>query len=351
MVDYRKFLGKTDTVVAPWWGGRSIDAPGRQLRLGAAPEKPGWYEFELKGRVASVKQAVDAPSLDELPRVRGFTWRDRLVGDGARAEVLRLMPEEELARFSPVTARRWHGGALLYEGVEFESEAEAGVREALAKGEGLKAISGVAAPLRAAFAFALIEQVARRLGVPVAPSEIRAHLSRIADEGTPGAEAVVRALIAEREETERELRELRARLAAAQVREDLAAAREARAAEQHFREQAELLTRDDLERARAARGDRAPRGRHVEDLAWAALEKAGAQFESCRHLGRNQLEVIFGFMDERFISIVDATTLQVIDSGICLGHPPRDDLITLDSLCGVIREAIDTGRLVILRAP
>lgn len=86
-------------------------------------------------------------------------------------------------------------------------------------------------------------------------------------------------------------------------------------------------------------------------MAWDALEKAGAQFESCRHLGRNQLEVIFGFMDERFISIVDATTLQVIDSGICLGHPPRDDLVTLDSLCGVIREAIETGRLVILRAP
>lgn len=351
MVDYRKFLGKSETVVAPWWGGRSIDVSGRQLRLSAAPAKAGWYEFELKGRVAAVKQPCDAPPLDKLPRVRGFSWRDRLVGDGARAEVMHLLPEEEAPRFSPITARRWHGGALIYEGLEFESEAESTVREALAKGEGLKNVSGVAAPLRAAFAFALVEQTARRMNVPVAPSEIRAHLSRIADEGTPGAEAVIRALMAEREETEREMRELRARIAAAQVREDLRAAREARAAEDLYRQQAELLSRDDLARARAARGDRPPRGRSIEDMAWDALEKAGAQFESCRHLGRNQLEVIFGFMDERFISIVDATTLQVIDSGICLGHPPRDDLVTLDSLCGVIREAIETGRLVILRAP
>ena len=66
-------------------------------------------------------------------------------------------------------------------------------------------------------------------------------------------------------------------------------------------------------------------------------------------LGNGELEVIFRFMGQRFISVVNALTFRVIDSGICLGHPPRDDLVTLESLCAVIREAIDTGRLVILR--
>jgi hypothetical protein len=54
-------------------------------------------------------------------------------------------------------------------------------------------------------------------------------------------------------------------------------------------------------------------------------------------------------MNERFSAIVDAATLQVIDSGICLGHPPRDDLITLESLPSVIKEAVDTHQLVMLR--
>ena len=63
----------------------------------------------------------------------------------------------------------------------------------------------------------------------------------------------------------------------------------------------------------------------------------------------DQLEVIFTFMNERFISLVDAATLQVIDSGICLGHPPADEELTLESLPSVIREAIDTDALVILR--
>ena len=65
----------------------------------------------------------------------------------------------------------------------------------------------------------------------------------------------------------------------------------------------------------------------------------------------DQLEVVFGFMGERFISLVDEDTLQVLDSGICLGHPPADKMITLDSLPAVIKEAIETDRLVILRAP
>jgi PAS domain S-box-containing protein len=194
-------------------------------------------------------------------------------------------------------------------------------------GASLIELKGVPAPLRAAFAFALIEQTARKMGVPVAPSEVRGHVVRVSDEGAAGAEAVVRALIAEREQTEREMRELRARVTAAQNHADLEAARQARVDE------------------RRRRGDDA------EARAEAALDKAGADLESTRRTGPQQLEVVFAFMGERFVSIVDQDTLRVLDSGICLGHPPADELVTLDSLPGVIREAIETHRLVILREP
>jgi hypothetical protein len=321
VVDYRKFLGKADVVLAPFLGGASIDAPGRRLKLAQAPEQAGWYRFELKGRVAHVQGPAEAPPLDELPRVRGFLWRERLVGDGARAEPLCLLPDEEPPRFSPVTARRWHGGALLFEGLEFESEAEGAVREALGEGRSLAGLKAIPAPLRAAYGFALLEQVGRRLAVPFAAAEVRAQVGTVADGGVPAAEGVLRALVAERLETEREMRELRARLAAAQLRAEVQAAR------------------DEQVRQRQARRETA------EDRAFAALEKAGARFESSRHVRGDQLEVVFGFMGERFISLVDADTLQVIDSGICLGHPPRDDLVTLESLPAVIKEAIDTDQI------
>ncbi|MDP3155583.1 MAG: hypothetical protein Q8N23_23125 [Archangium sp.] len=327
MVDYRKFLGKADTLIAPWFGGPSIDAPGRRLKLSLPPPRPGWYRFELKGRIATAKEAADPPDVSSLPKVRGFLWRDRLVTDNAKAEPLHLLPEEEPARFSPITARRWHGATLLFDALDFESEAEGAVREALATGAALHALKSIPAPLRAAYGFALAEQTARRLAVPVAAAEIRAHVGRIADGGVAQAEAVIRDLIAERAQTEREMAELRARLTAAQLRAELEHARQQRIQERQNRRET------------------------PEDRVWQALEKAGARFESSRHVRADQLEVVFGFMGERFISLVDEDTLQVLDSGICLGHPPADKLITLDSLPAVIKEAIETDRLVILRAP
>ena len=98
LVDYRKFLGKTDTLIAPWFGGPSIDAPGRRLKLSQPPPKLGWYRLELKGRIATPKEPADPPDLSALPKVRGFLWRDRLVGDNAKTEPLYLLPEEEPPR-------------------------------------------------------------------------------------------------------------------------------------------------------------------------------------------------------------------------------------------------------------
>ena len=327
MVDYRKFLGKTETVIAPWLGGPSIDLPGRRLRLPTLPPRPGWYRFEVKGRFATLKEATDPPDLSALPKVRGYLWRDRLVQDSAKADPLHLMPEDEPAPFSPITARRWHSDELLFDSLDFESEAEGAVREAVANGAALETIKAVPAPLRAAYSFALAERTARKLGVPVAASELRPHVARIANGGAPQAEAVIRELIAERAQAEREMAELRARIAAARVRAEVEQARQQRVEQQRHLKQS------------------------AEERASEALEKAGARFESCRRVHGTQLEVVFAYMGERFISLADEVTLQVIDSGICLGHPPSDRVLTLESLPSVIREAIETDRLVILRAP
>jgi hypothetical protein len=254
---------------------------------------------------------------------------ERLVREGSIAERVLFLPAEEPLRLSPCRARRWHSGELLFEVIDFESEAEEAARRALEEDTSLAQIKGVPATLRAAFAFAVLEAESRRIGIPAVPAELRPHLVRVAELGRPEAERALRALAAERVLAEREMVELR-------QRRDLV-----QRAQQAIEEQQRL----------AAQPGRQRRGGELDAVARAemALEAAGARMRSARGLGNGNLEVIFTFMDERFISVVNMATLQVVDSGICLGHPPRDDLVTLESLPSVIKEAIDTDRLVILR--
>ncbi len=323
MADYRKYLGKKDELTAPWLGGDFVHDAQRRLRVAARPERFGWYRFEVKRRVAHVVSAAEPGELTSLSAVRGHFWNEQLVVDGGKAVPVFLRPEEEPAQFAPLTTRRWHDGSLLFHQLDFESEVEGQARALLAEGAALTGLKGVPATLRAAWVYALASRTSQRLNINAVPAELKPFITRIAEGGVAAAEAALRALEAERLQANRELAELRQR--------------------QH----AELL-RDEVHRARAARGG----GRQtLEERIFYALESAGAQLESHRRAGEGRVEVVFRFHFTRFISIVDEATLQVIDSGICLGHPPRDDLVTLESLPSVIQEAMETDALVILRHP
>lgn len=339
-MDYRKFLGKEEERVLPYLGGAFLYAADRRLRLATEFDPPGWYRFRIKGREATVVGPADPEALESLPSVRGHLVGERLVREGSIAERVHFLPEEEPARLSPCRARRWHSGELLFDTLDFESEAEEAARRALEDDASLAQIKGVPATLRAAFSYAVLEAESRRLGIPAAPAELRPHLAKVAELGRPEAERALRALAAERALAEREMFELRRRREIADR------------ARQHVEAQAQLAEARQAG-AQAARAHRGGRNRRFEEDAMAraelALEAAGARVRSIRVLGQENLEVIFTFMDERFISIVNMATLQVVDSGICLGHPPSDNLVTLESLPAVIREAIDTDRLVILR--
>ena len=59
------------------------------------------------------------------------------------------------------------------------------------------------------------------------------------------------------------------------------------------------------------------------------------------------LVVRFRFRQRRFECVVHRETLQVIDAGVCLDG--YDDRFTLESLPGVIGEAIDTDLLHVVR--
>ncbi len=346
-VDYRKFLAQDTEVVLPYFGGTRLDARDRPLRLAAPLESPGWYRFRIQGRDATAGARAEPGPVEDLPRQRGYLLEDRLIIEGARAAELFFLPAEEPPRFAPVLARRWPSGELLFDQLEFESEAEEAVRRALEEEGPLVLVKGVPAPLRAAYGYALLGAASERLHVPMSFAEARPYVLQAAQEGRAGAEAALRALAAERLQAQREIEELLRRQRA-----------ERDAEVRRARQQAHLQAQRDLDRQvqaqREGREDELRRHgfRGVEVAgrrARQALEDAGARVHATRQLESGLLEVTYTFLGERFISVVQAATLQVVDSGICLGHPPRDELVTLDSLPSVIKEAIDTGRLVKLR--
>jgi hypothetical protein len=316
-VDYRKFLGKVETLVLPYFGGTSVVAETRRLRV-ANEVSPGWWSFEVRGRVATPIEATDAPDLSHLEVARGHYVRGFLFAVGKRAERIELFSEEEPAVFAICRARRWPSGGLLFEGLEFETEAEDAARRALEERRSLADEKGMAASLRAAFAYALVVECSRNLGIAASPGEVRSSVVEISERGVPAAEALLRRLD---EERLAERQRVDARLGV-------------------FRGRQQPLVPQRRSRNRATLENAAERAAE-------ALDAAGAVLNASRQIQGGMLEVTFRFMDERFITLVDAITLQVFDAGICLSG--EDRLVTLDSLPSVIKEAIETEALNITR--
>ena len=320
-MDYTKFLNKTEHVVLAYLGGRYAFGKDRRLTVDEPRPHPGFHRFEVKGKKARALEAVDSPEaeLRDLPKTRGHHVAGWIApGHASGVARVSLLPEEEPAPFAILRTRRWHSGDLVFESLEFDGEVEEEARLRLERLAPLTELKGVPASLRTAYGCALLLAIARRESVPLTVREAAGFAASAAD----GGEAVARDVL-------RNIAERRAEATARALVHD----------------------RDAM---RAQIAARARRGLRVDATldnapfrAEAALAGADARFLSSRSLGNGNLEVAFEFMGERFVSVVDAITLHVFDSGVCLAG--EDELVTLESLPGVIREAIETDALVITR--
>ena len=319
-MDYTRFLGKKEHVVLAYLGGAHVHGHDRRLRVEGERPAPGFHRFEVSGRNARALAPADPPDLGDLPRARGHLTAGWLVSAAGLAR-LSLLPEDEPPPLALARARRWPSGDLLFEALDFDSEIEEEARLRLERHAPLADLRGVPSTLRIAYGIALALSVSRRAGTPLAVREVAGRATHLADVG----EAAVHAVLADLE------------------RERLAAQR--RAWEQAIEEGRPQVT------LRGSGGARSrivtPTLENADDRADAALDGADARMLAARRLEEGNLEVVFEFMGERFVSVVNALSLQVLDSGVCLAG--EDRLVTLDSLPGVIREAIDTDRLVITR--
>jgi len=316
-VDYKAFLKPTEPVVLPYFGGTRVDTADRRLRLSEAPSAHGWWRFQIEGRRAVPLEPASPVDLSSLPAMRGHFVSGWVVASGSAMGRLALPPDEEPAPLAKVTARRWHSGDWLFDTLDFEDDAELAAREALEQRRALGAVKGVVPSLRAAFGYALGLATAEQLKIPMSIRELAPIVVEIAE----GGPAVVQQLF-----------------------DDLV--------EQRRQEEARIAQRAlEIELAnRAGKARVVPRAHNPREQCDDALSDARARMIGFRTLARGaQCEVTYTVDGERIITIVEPQTLRVIDPGVCLGHAGEHRTLTLDAMPSVIREAIETGRLNILR--
>jgi hypothetical protein len=306
-VSFQRFLGKSEIVVAPIVDG-VVWLRDRSVRCRA---QPGWYRVKVSGRTVTPEAPADPEEIERtfapLPLVRGPIvaldggWG--VVAGGARCARVALAPADEPLPLSPLRARRWPlGELLLWEALDFDGEIEELVRRALEEGRGIDELKGVPAPLRAAFVFSLARATGRQLGIPAAPLELGRWIGAIATQGRPAAEEALR---------------------------ELARERAVHAA-----------------RLRPPPPPPTPRPGDLEQRVERALRNTGATLRGVRRTD-GLVEVRWSFHDQRFVTLVEEGGLRVVDSGVCLAG--EDDLVTLESLPGVLEEAIREQHLVITR--
>ena len=310
-------LSASEERTLPWLGDAAILDRGRRWSLkGARPPEVGWHRFETSGgRTARwLGEGLADPDFEQgHTLLRGYLVGDRLIPDHASVKVSVdaifeqteqvWLVEPGLDRFVRALVARGSDGRLIYLRQEFPEGPELDVLEAWQdRADDIGHVPGVTPALELAFRWLSWQRLLAE--------ERLAEQRRLAEEAA---------------ELERLQQEEAARVAAYQ-----AAARDG--------QRRRVLAQQDFATA-----------------AQAALSVAGAELLDHReeYNDKQRRVVQFRFRRRRFECVVQADTLRIIDSGICLvDHTTGergDERFTLESLPAVIGEAMDRGVLHVFR--
>lgn len=316
-MSWQALLEEPKQKVLAWTGGRKITDGQRAWKIrGGLPREHGWYTFNIDGgRRASLVSPTPADppfDYDEGRRVvKGYLVGNRIIRDNVPLvldpnQIVRQTSQvyfvemglEPLTRATTVE----EDGRLLFVRTEFPLGPEMEALEAYEDRKiSLDGIPGVTPALDLAFRWMTLQ---------------------------------------------REREEERVRAQEQHRREEEA---------QRQREAAELERQCRQEEAFQHLGDRkALATRDFRSAAEAALRLSGSTLLDVRTTMWPEERVVrFRFRERRFECVVDAQSLRVIDSGICLTDEDTDEkwdtFLTLESLPGVIGQAIDQEVLVIYR--
>ena len=324
--------------ILPWTGGRRLVGRRRKWTLsGALPDEVGWHRFAVDGSRRARwlgKGTADPDFAEGRKTVRGYLIGDRLIPDGSavRPDVRQALQQTEpvclveggLDRFARVLTAR-SGGRLIYLQQEFPQGPELEVIEAWQdRAESIAHIPGVSPALELAFLWLVWQR-------------------RLAAEARQRREAAAR-------QSRREAERARRRQAAIAASRE--AARQHEVELQRYRQGLDAMAAEDRSRRRQQRRRSARSG--ITSVLEAALSRSGSELLDHRpDFSRGQLIVQFRFRRRRFECVVNSTTLQVVDSGICLTDEYTgergDTRFTLESLPPVIGQAMDEGVLHVYR--
>lgn len=297
--------------VLPWLGGKAVHSHDRTWTIkGRLPREYGWYTFETgSGRDCTLKGPAERdPAYEDGHKVlRGFLVGDRFIPNEARVDPdpAKLIDQTEevfcvdlgLDRFQKAAVIRDRAGRLVFMRLEFPEGPEIEVLAAYQdRKDSVNDIPGVSPPLDLAF---------RWISYQRAAAEARAA------------------------ELERLRKEEEARLAE------------------------EERIRRLMKQTGTAEGRRALATQDFEQAARAALRVSGAELLDVipTHI-RDEVRVQYRFRNRRLECVVNKKTLRIVDAGVCLDNhrgTKGDTWFTLESLPGVIGEAMDLHKLVVWR--
>jgi len=300
---------KEELLSIPWVGGRSLQTKNRTWKIkGTLPSEHGWYTFYVKNRIANLKSESDSNEEIFYEYITGYLVGGRLVTDDTQTKfsieemssnfefVYLIQPGIE--RFSRIKVGRiYENGPLIFVGEEFPLGPEDEVLNSfLDQKDNVDDISEVTPALDIAFKF---ENYIR----------IKIENQRKAQEEKIRQEALQK--------------QMRDSFGTGLIRRQIAVT--------DFRQ-----------------------------AAVAALSLGGAVYLDHRKGIRNQEMIVkYKFNNIRLECVCHSTTLRIIDSGVCLQEHDYDNdfevgtkgdtWLTLESIPGVIKEAIDKDVLVIYR--
>jgi hypothetical protein len=313
-VSWEDLLESPDRVL-PWYGSRTVHTAVRTWRLsGPNPPEHGWYLFSAPGgRHAELKSNEQQPA-DPAWReghlvLKGYLVGDRFISDGdARVDPNPVLLVEQtrrvyctelgIERFSRVSVAQDRTGQLVFLNQEFPEAPDPYVVEAYQDRK---------------------ESVADIPGV------------------TPALDLAFRWMSYQRRQHEEHLAELR------RIRE-----------EEERRRAEEERVRELMKTAGSAAGRRELAKHDFETAAREALRVSGAELLDCRQSRKKgEMVVQYRFRRQRLECVVERDTLRIVDAGVCLTDhhtgEKYDTYFTLESLPGVIGEALDKDKLVVWR--
>jgi hypothetical protein len=294
----------TESQVLPWLGGRKVHRDGRTWRAtNPLPREFGWYLFELAGRVATLKGEADRPAdfQDNKVTARGYLAGDRFIPEKARVDP---DPDKLVDQTVPVFLVDRGLDLFIPVLVAFDEEH------------------------RAIFAMPLFEGGAE-VAVRRAFVDRQDSVARVKDV-TPALDLAFRFMSRQRLEVER------------------------RRAETERRRQEEALREQALRLIGTGHGRRLLAQTDFSAAAAAALRAGGAELIAVRPaFNHGEMIVQYRFENRRLECTCDRRTLNIIDAGVCLTDHRTgrkyDTEFNLETLPGVIRQAIREGRLVVWR--